>query len=271
MPKKIIFSIATLFITGSAAVFALTTTLPFCISPATTNPITIRAFQKAYGISQVGVIGPITRAKLRALGCGTNGNTPIVPLTGATITPITTGGTVQTMCAQGATGCADVIVTKPKVLIPIGCVTMAYRACPDGAAMPRDASCNWHPEQCSTSQNGISPLNASNTDVVIPTPVVINPNVTTNGQLQVVTQSPVPKSFTATTTPPVQVNRPTGIMCTMEMRLCPNGDPMYRDSSCGWHPENCAASTNNGMQCTKDPVTGQTSCGAGTGAILQTY
>jgi hypothetical protein len=170
------------------------------------------------------------------------------------------------MCAEGSTKCGDVIITKLKVLAsstPIGCSTMDYKVCANGTPMPRDASCTWRPEQCSTTSvlNYISPINSTNSDVVKPPVVVTNPNVTTN-KVPGVALPPAPKD--STTTPPVPVlTKPTGIMCTMEMRLCPNGERMYRDSSCGWHPEKCSPDTGtNGMQCTKDPVTGYVFCGA---------
>ena len=35
------------------------------------------------------------------------------------------------------------------------------------------------------------------------------------------------------------LNTPSGIMCTMEARLCSDGTVMPRDNSCGWHPEQC--------------------------------
>lgn len=37
---------------------------------------------------------------------------------------------------------------------------------------------------------------------------------------------------------------PTGIMCTMEARMCPNGTMMPRDNMCGWHPEQCGGISN---------------------------
>jgi hypothetical protein len=56
-----------------------------------------------------------------------------------------------------------------------------------------------------------------------------------------------------------------GVACTTVVRFCPNGEVMPRDSSCGWHPEQCGPrdSTTGCMQCTKDAVTGQVSCGTG--------
>ena len=41
-------------------------------------------------------------------------------------------------------------------------------------------------------------------------------------------------------TPPC---KPTGIFCTMVARLCDDGTMMPRDASCGWHPEQCKASS----------------------------
>lgn len=41
------------------------------------------------------------------------------------------------------------------------------------------------------------------------------------------------------------LTQPTGIMCTMEARLCPDGGTMYRDSNCGWHPEQCRNQNGN--------------------------
>jgi hypothetical protein len=36
---------------------------------------------------------------------------------------------------------------------------------------------------------------------------------------------------------------PSGIMCTMEARLCADGTMMPRDNMCGWHPEGCKPAT----------------------------
>lgn len=41
--------------------------------------------------------------------------------------------------------------TSPKA---VAC-TMMMRLCPDGSSMPRDASCNWHPEQCPADGGGM--------------------------------------------------------------------------------------------------------------------
>ena len=36
---------------------------------------------------------------------------------------------------------------------------------------------------------------------------------------------------------------PTGIMCTMEVKLCPDGSAMQRDPNCSWRSDKCAVST----------------------------
>lgn len=45
--------------------------------------------------------------------------------------------------------------------------------------------------------------------------------------------------FSAATGKPCAVTNAPGIMCSMEARLCEDGSTMYRDASCGWHPEKC--------------------------------
>lgn len=45
--------------------------------------------------------------------------------------------------------------------------------------------------------------------------------------------------FSITTGKPCLVIDAPQVFCTMEARLCEDGSTMFRDASCGWHPEKC--------------------------------
>ena len=144
----------------------------------------------------------------------------------------------------------NVITLPPKYKIdPINC-TMEMRFCPNGAPMSRGPGCGWHPELCQgvadrsvDVSGGISSPKASDA-------VEINPQNTYSPKYQ--------KLPVATTT-----ISPVGkTVCTMQARLCPNGDLMYRDEMCGWHEEKCQGTISTGIQCYKDPFSGELFCGA---------
>ncbi len=99
---------------------------------------------------------------------------------------------------------------------PIVACTMEARLCSDGTMMPRDAKCGWHPELCK-----MPPVCAGGSC----------PPATSTNQ--------VPLPGVATSTCAGATCKPTGIMCTMEARLCSDGTMMPRDAMCSWHPEMC--------------------------------
>ena len=82
----------------------------------------------------------------------------------------------------------------------------------------------------------------ANTNPNVPTPIVINPPVITP---PVITPPVI--------TPPVL--KP-GIVCTMEVRRCPDGDGYIpRDANCSWHVEMCKGESANALKVGIDSVT----------------
>ncbi len=66
------------------------------------------SFQKKYGISQTGFVGPITRAKMNSLyGCGNSNSTTITCANGATNPPHCNADTLPVICTADAMQCPD--------------------------------------------------------------------------------------------------------------------------------------------------------------------
>lgn len=125
---------------------------------------------------------------------------------------------------------------------PIAC-TMEARLCPDGRMMSRNlTNCEWLTSSCASAAKIISP--------------------------RVGDPSYYPPVATSTVSPKKIIDQ---VYCTMQVKLCPNGSPMYRDDMCGWHPEKCTGGNGtDGMSCVRDSFTGQVSCGSG-GAMPTSY
>lgn len=150
----------------------------------------------------------------------------------------------------GFTKVPPVIIEVPKnipqnpisTVVPIQKVcTTEVRLCSDGKMMQRNmTTCEWIASSCATAK-------------IITAPVVGGAN---------------PPDIPGVVTLPKDV-----INCTMQAKLCPNGEAMFRDDTCGWHPEKCGADTGSGgMQCTKNPVSGKVFCGVPeVSPSLQTY
>ena len=159
-----------------------------------------------------------------------------------------------------------VITLPPKYKIdPINC-TMEMKYCPNGAPMSRDGMCGWHPELCQgvadrsvEVSGGVSSPKA--TDGTVVNPIYTMPTKTSDA-VEINPQNTYSLKYlklpvaTTTITPVVKT------ICTMQVRLCPSGDVMYRDEMCGWHEEKCRGTSTTGMQCSKDPFSGELFCGA---------
>lgn len=70
--------------------------------------------------------------------------------------------------------------------------------------------------------------------------VVATPTITTRPKaLPTIDPCTLGAKFSAITGKPCLVIDAPQVFCTMEARLCEDGSTMFRDASCGWHPEKC--------------------------------
>lgn len=199
----------------------------------------VRSYQVKNGLSQSGYVGVLTKAKIKEESCNLPTTQPVTPsATGVDVSKTqTTPGS-----AQVTGGAAPTPLPIKKIIDIPSCLTLEYRACPDGTPMPHQG-CSWYPERCGATTTPVQSVPSQTAKVTAPPQTVIK---------QVVEVSP-----------------PKAVACTMVMRLCPDGSAMPRDAGCGWHPEQCPSDVG-GMQCTKDSFTGQVTCGA-PGAIPSSY
>lgn len=196
----------------------------------------VKVYQASVGLTPTGYVGPLTRAKIKEVSCDIPTTQPVAP-------SVTTDKTASTKSSLGNETALPLPVKK--VLDIPSCLTLEYKACPNGAPMPRQG-CSWLPGKCGTVATSSKTIDATTlTPSVLIVPQQVQPTVQK-----------------------VKINTMPEVACTMVMRLCSDGSAMPRDESCGWHPEKCPADTGSGMQCTKDSVTGQVSCGAGAPASL---
>jgi hypothetical protein len=218
----------------------------------------VKQFQKRTGLNPTGYVGPLTKAKIKDISCNgaqlpdapgaTNGKSqpsqpgqpgvaprPMLFDNGSGTPPMprppVNGSSSPFPPMYGSTTPGFPPVppqgTGTPNMPPVACTAIA-QLCPDGRMMARNPmTCEWITASCGTSGSTSSPVTPR--PVPVP-PVMAKPPVTTGS---------------ATMTPATPV-RPTGIMCTMEMRMCPNGTPVPRDANCVWHTEKCA--TTNPVQ-----------------------
>lgn len=214
----------------------------------------VKQFQKRTGLNPTGYVGPLTKAKIKDVSCngaqlpptGQQGQmSPQMPVQGGQGSmgmppmPFGNGSGTPPMMHPPFNGSSSPFppmmhgsttpgfppmppqgTGTPKNPPAVAC-TMEARLCADGHVMARNPmTCEWITASCSPGMSSSSPITP------LP-PVMAKPPMTTGS---------------ATMTPATP--RPTGIMCTMEMRMCPNGTPVPRDANCVWHTEKCAATIN---------------------------
>ncbi len=144
----------------------------------------VKSFQSANGLINSGYVGPVTRAKIKALSCDTannyNNSDPSVILgpgngtISATyyylnsnknacskgifignVGPLISNGQYVYQTGQYKTEaeCKSAIQLSSGMMTPGMMCTTEARMCPDGSNMYRDASCGWHPEMCRDQSN----------------------------------------------------------------------------------------------------------------------
>lgn len=219
----------------------------------------VKQFQKRTGLNPTGYVGPLTKAKIKDVSCngaqlpqaGQQGQmSPQMPTQGGQGSvgmppiPFGNGSGTPPMPRPPVNGSSSVFppmhgsttpgfppmppqgTGTPKNPPVVAC-TLEARLCADGRVMARNPmTCEWITSSCNPGMSSSSPVNPRPLPVPLP-PIMAKPPVVTGS---------------ATMTP--STPRPTGIMCTMEMRMCPNGTPVPRDANCVWHTEKCAATAN---------------------------
>lgn len=98
----------------------------------------VKAFQTQNGLLAYGYVGAVTRETIKNVSCNGGESTPFPP------NPNLPVGCLSTSGFSSITGQSCLSGDKKAC-------TQEFRSCPDGSTMPRDSSCGWHPEQCSTN------------------------------------------------------------------------------------------------------------------------
>lgn len=235
--------------------------------PATLRAV--KAFQMASGVSSTGYVGNLTKAKIQEATC--NGQSTNDANT-IKIKDSIKNGNQSTVASP---------VTK------VGVCSTEVRICPDGTAMSRNLNnCEWLGWRCgvlvsepkiSTLTSPVAPVATSSRFFGTTKICSMEARLCSDGKMMgrnMDTCEWIVSSCVATTTSGnsiplskiivpdiVKMVNPT-VSCGTEVKMCPNGGPMYRDVTCGWHPEKCAIDTSlPSTQCTKNVSTGQIYCG----------
>jgi peptidoglycan hydrolase-like protein with peptidoglycan-binding domain len=183
----------------------------------------VKQFQRTSGLSPTGYVGVLTKAKIKEISC--NG---VQSISSVRTAPSQADG--QEINPQNVMRIKPPAATSTR---PVMC-TMEARLCPDGRMMARNPStCEWISTSCLTTP--VAPINYQ-----APAPVSGSPTSVTDGQEinPLNTYNPKTGIIRSSSSPTV---------CTMVMRLCPNGTPMPRDSNCVWHEEMCTGGTGGGL------------------------
>lgn len=203
----------------------------------------VKQFQKKQGLSPTGYVGALTKVKIK-----------------------------EQSCSLGKSEAQDPSLSKETLGKPVAC-TMEARMCPDGSMMPRDpATCKWLESKCqgveqsslSPKQGGVRPVIISQEEqqrvYVCEKMKMACDNLSTNYNgfaCKELTQL-CEKFSTSKNTDTIEIN-PQNVFpikkvvatsslprgCgTMEVRYCPNGTMMERDSqTCAWLTSGCTASS----------------------------
>jgi Putative peptidoglycan binding domain len=218
----------------------------------------VKQFQKQVGLNPTGYVGPLTKAKIKEMSCngvalsqgqnqgkgsqgqsgqgGQNGMMPKPPMTrfenGSGTPPMMGRPPMFGSTTPGFPPRQD-MGTGTMKMPPMGvaCTALA-RLCPNGQMMARNPmNCEWITASCDQGM--------SSSSMVMPRPM---PGDTSK-----------PPMGGSATMPPMGVPA-KGVMCTMEMRMCPNGTPVPRDANCVWHTEKCATTIPQSGQAMPMPV-----------------